>query len=129
MFPIEYEVNVRRGDGEVSRYALLENQDDRFLVVLHPSLVDEMVAYLKRGGTSDDGLIALLVEEATVIDRKKGNPVPLNAASKVLAASKNPALRRAATFREPLPTWTLPLTGEDLSWAFALEVAKRRLSA
>jgi hypothetical protein len=46
-----------------------------------------------------------------------------------MAESSHPAIRRAATFRAPLPTWSVKVTGEDLAWAFGLEVAKRRTAA
>ena len=128
MFPIEYQVNVRRGK-DVTKYALLENQNDKYLVVLHPSLIDEMMAYVHRGNNNDDGLVALLCDEAMVLDRKKGTVVPMDQANEVMARSAHPAIRRAATFRDPLPTWEVKVTGEDLAWAFGLELAKRRLSA
>jgi hypothetical protein len=128
MFPIDYQVNVRRGE-DVTQYVLLENQEDRYLVVLHPSQLDEMMHYMSRENANDDGLIALLCDEAMVIDRKKGTPVPLEKAGDVMAASTHPAIRRAATFRAPLPTWSVKVTGEDLAWAFGLEVAKRRTAA
>lgn len=128
MFPIDYQVNVRRGDGPVQRYTLLENQDDRHLIVLHPSLVREMMALMRSGNALDDSLVALLADEAVVLDRKNGQVLPLSEANEVLHNSEHPALRRAAIFRTPLPSWSLTITGEDLAWAFSLEAAKRRLS-
>lgn len=129
MFPIDYQVNVRRGEGPVQRYTLLENQDDKYLVVIHPSAVRELLGYVKRGNKNDDGLVALLADEAMVLDRKKGTVLPLDEANRVMAASQHPAIARASVFRNPMPEIPLVLTGEDLSWAFSLEVAKRRLSA
>lgn len=128
MFPIDYQVNVRRGK-EVTKYVLLENQDDQYLVVIHPSVLDEMMHYMSRGNANDDGLIALLCDEATVLERKRGTVVPMEKANEVLSTSKHPAIRRAATFRDDLPEWAVKVTGEDLAWAFGLEVAKRRLAA
>lgn len=128
MFPIDYQVNVRRGK-EVTKYVLLENQNDQYLVVVHPSVLEEMMHYMKRGNLNDDGLIALLCDEATVLERKKGTVVSWEKANEVLAASSHPAIARAATFRNPLPEWAVKVTGDDLAWAFGLEVAKRRLAA
>ena len=128
MFPIDYQVNVRRGE-EVTKYVLLENQDDQYLVVIHPSVLDEMMHYMNRANLNDDGLIALLCDEAMVIERKKGTPVPMDKASEVMAKSAHPAIQRAATFRNPLPEWSVKVTGDDLAWAFGLELAKRRMSA
>lgn len=129
MFPLEYQVNIHHRDGEVQSYALLENQNDKHLIVVHPSLVTEMSAYMKRGGQRDDGLVALLVDEAMVLDRKKGTLLPLEAASEVMADSTFPAVRRAALLRKPLPEKNLPLSGDDLAWAFALELARREIAA
>jgi hypothetical protein len=128
MFPIDYQVNVRRGK-DVTKYVLLENQDDQYLVVVHPSVLDEMMHYMKRENANDDGLIALLCDEATVLERKRGTVVPMEKANEVLANSQHPAIRRASTFRNELPEWSVKVTGEDLAWAFGLEVAKRRLAA
>lgn len=128
MFPIDYQVNVRKGK-EVTKYVLLENQNDEYLVVIHPDVLEEMMHYMKRGNLNDDGLIALLCDEATVLERKKGTVVGWEKASDVLAASAHPAIARAATFRNPLPEWAVKVTGDDLAWAFGLELAKRRLAA
>ena len=128
MFPIDYQVNVRRGK-EVTKYVLLENQQDEYLVVIHPSVLEEKLHYMKRGNLNDDGLIALLCDEATVLERQKGTVVAGEKAVEVMAASAHPAIARAATFRHPLPEWAVTITGDDLAWAFGLEVAKRRLSA
>jgi hypothetical protein len=127
MFSLDHEVKVHHQDGQIHKYTLLENQGDRHLVVLNPAVVAEMNAYLSRGGNQDDGLVALLIDEAVVIDRKRGTPLALGAANQVLAESGYAILRRAAMFREPLPERTLPLTCEDLAWSFGLELAKRRL--
>lgn len=129
MFPIDYQVNVRRGEGPVQRYTLLENQDDKFLVVIHPTAVRELMGYVKRENKNDDGLVALLADEAVVLDRKKGTVLPMDEANRVLAESKHPAISRAAVFRNPMPELPVALTGEDLAWAFGFELAKRRLSA
>lgn len=128
MFPVDYQVNVHHEDG-TKRYTLLENQDDKHLVVLAPELVRELTAYVRRGGHRDDGLVALLAEEAIVIDRKRGDVLPEAEAFRVMAASKHPAIQRAAIYRSPLPEQKIALTGEDLAWAFAIEVAKRKLAA
>jgi hypothetical protein len=128
-FNLEYQVNIHHHDGQVHRYALLENQNDRHLVVIHPSVVAEMVAYIKRGGQRDDGLVALLVDEAMVLDRKKGTLLALADASTVMADSLYPSVRRAALLRTPLMERHVPLTGEDLAWAFGLEVARREVAA
>lgn len=129
MFSMDYQVNIHHRDGEVQRYILIENQDDKHLVVVHPSVVEEMSAYISRGGHRDDGLIALLMDEAMVLDRKKGTPLPLAQANDVLAASEYAPLRRAGMLRQPLPETTLAMTGEDLAWAFGLELARRNLAA
>ena len=128
MFPVDYQVNVHHEDG-VKRYTLLENQGDRHLVVLAPELVRELNAYIRRGGKHDDGLVALLAEEALVIDRKRGDVLPEDQAHRVMAASRHPAIQRAALYRSPLPEQKIPLTGEDLAWAFSLELAKRKMAA
>ena len=128
MFPVDYQVNVHHEDG-VKRYTLLENQDDKHLVVLAPELLKELNAYVRRGGKHDDGLVALLAEEALVIDRKRGDVLPEAEAHKVMLASQHPALQRAAIYRSPLPEQKIALTGEDLAWAFAIEVAKRKMAA
>lgn len=125
MFPVDYQVNVHAEDG-VRRYTLLENQDDRYLVVLEPQLVKELQAYTRRGGKADDGLIALLAEEAVVIDRQRGDVLGERESQQVMSSSKHSAIQRAALYRTSLPERPLPLTGEDLAWSFALEVAKRR---
>lgn len=126
-FSAEYQVNVHAEDG-VRRYTLLENQDDRYLVVLAPELVKELQAYQRRG-KGDDGLIALLAEEALVIDRRSGDLLGERESHRVMAASKHAAIQRAALYRTALPERPLALTGEDLAWSFALEVAKRRAPA
>lgn len=128
MFPIDYQVNIRRGDGPVRRYTLLENQDDKFLVVVNPTAVREMQVYMGRGAQLDDNLISLLADEAMVLDRKKGNVLPTEKALEVMARSEHAAIRRAAMFRQPLPAFDPAATGEDLAFAFGLEVAKRRLT-
>ena len=128
MFPIDYQVNVRRGQ-EVTKYVLLENQNDEYLVVIHPSVLDEMMHYMSRANHNDDGLIALLCDEAMVIERKKGTPIPMEQANAIMAESEHPAIRRAATFRNPLPEWSVKVTGDDLAWAFGLELAKRKMAA
>jgi hypothetical protein len=128
MFPIDYQVNVRRGK-DVTQYVLLENQNDQYLVVLHPSAVDEMQHYIHGGNLNDDGLIALLCDEAMVLDRKRGTVIPMEKATEIMAKSAHPSIRRAATFRDELPAWSAKVSGEDLAWAFSLEVAKRRLAA
>lgn len=128
MFPLEYQVNIHHNDGAVHKYALVENQDDKHLVVIHPTVVAEMQAYVGRGGQRDDGLVALLMDEAMVLDRVTGSLLPLEQATEVLAASQHASVRRAALLRKPLPERNLPLTGEDLAWAFALEVARRSLA-
>ena len=128
MFPVDYQVNVH-GDRGKTTYVLLENQGDRHLVVLPPALVRELTAYVRRGGAHDDGLVALIAEEALVIDRKRGDRVSDADARRVMAASRHPAIRRAALLRAPLAERPFGLTGEDLAWAFAIEVAKRRMPA
>lgn len=128
MFPVDYQVNVHHEDG-TKRYTLLENQEERHLVVLAPELVRELTAYIRRGGKHDDGLVALLAEAAIVIDRKRGDVLPEAEAHRVMARSKHPAIQRAALYRSPLPEQRLALTGEDLAWAFSLEVAKRKTAA
>ena len=128
-FSLEFQVNIHHHDGEVQRYALLENQDDKHLIVIHPSAIAEMMAYIKRGGQRDDGLVALLVDEAVVLDRKKGTLLPLAAATEVMAESLYPSVRRAALLRTPMSERQLPLSGEDLAWAFGLEVARRHVTA
>jgi hypothetical protein len=70
-----------------------------------------------------------LCDEATVLERKKGTVVPMEKANEVLANSAHPAIARAATFRNELPEWSVKVTGDDLAWAFGLELAKRRLAA
>jgi len=129
MFPLEYQVNIHHNDGAVHKYALVENQNEKHLVVVHPSVVAEMQAYLNRGGQRDDGLVALLMDEAMVLDRQSGALLPLEQATDVMAESEHAPIRRAALLRKPLPERNLPLTGEDLAWAFALECARRELSA
>jgi hypothetical protein len=129
MFPLEYQVNIHHNDGAVHKYALVENQDDKHLVVIHPTVVAEMQAYVGRGGQRDDGLIALLMDEAMVLDRQSGALLPLEQATEVMAASQHAPVRRAALLRKPLPERNLPLTGEDLAWAFSLEVARRNLAS
>jgi hypothetical protein len=128
MFPLEYQVNIHHQDGEVQRYTLVENQDERYLVVLHPDVVEEALAYVKRGGERDDGLVALLTDEALVVDRRSGALLSLLEANEVLKESKFSSLRRAALLRSPLPEQKVALTGEDLAWAFGLEVARRKLA-
>jgi hypothetical protein len=128
MFPLEYQVNIHHNDGAVHKYALVENQDDKHLVVIHPSVVAEMQAYVGRGGQRDDGLVALLVDEAMVLDRVTGTILPLEQATEVMEASQHAPVRRAAMLRKPLPERNLPLSGEDLAWAFSLEVARRNVA-
>ena len=129
MFPIDYQVNVRTGKGDVRRYTLLENQNDKFLVVVHPDAIGEMTAYIGRGNALDEDLVALLADEAVVLDRKKGTVIPTAQALEVMAKSEHPAIQRAAILRAPLPELRSGLSGEDLAWSFSLEVAKRRLAS
>jgi hypothetical protein len=125
MFPLEYQVNIHHNDGAVHKYALVENQDDKHLVVIHPTVVAEMEAYVKRGGQRDDGLVALLMDEAMVLDRSSGALLPLEQATDVMQASQHAPVRRAAMLRKPLPERKVTLSGEDLAWAFSLELARR----
>lgn len=129
MFPIDYQVNVRSGKGDVRRYTLLENQGDKFLIVIHPDIVREMTAYVNRGNPLDEDLISLLADEAMVLDRKKGSIIPQEQALTIMAKSEHLAIQRAAVLRAPLGELKSVLSGEDLAWAFSLEVAKRRLAS
>ncbi|MDB5102223.1 MAG: hypothetical protein JWM80_6644 [Cyanobacteria bacterium RYN_339] len=125
MFPLEYQVNIHHNDGAVHKYALVENQNDTHLVVINPTVVTEMQAYVSRGGQRDDGLIALLMDEAMVLDRSTGALLPLEEATDVMEVSQFAPVRRAAMLRKPLPERHLDLSGEDLAWAFGLEIARR----
>ncbi|MEB3330079.1 MAG: hypothetical protein VKQ33_12680 [Candidatus Sericytochromatia bacterium] len=126
MFPVDFLVNVHTAKG-VRSYTLLENQRDRALVVVHPDTVEPLMQCLRRGGLQDDALVALLAEEALVLDRRRGFELGDAESLRTLAASRHAPLRRAALYRRPLGARADDLSADDLAWAFGLEVARRRL--
>lgn len=132
MFPLEFDVNIRRGNGRTQRFKLVENQGDEILVVLPPEKSREASAAYEQGGALDDTLVALFAESLVVIDREKGKALAKKQSLEALLNSDIPAVRQAGLRRKPLTETppTAKLSPEDLAWSFAQERARReRLTA
>lgn len=132
MFPLEFDVNIRRGNGRTQRFKLVENQGDEILVVLPPEKVREACAHFEQGGALDDALVEVFAEALVVIDREKGKALTKKQTLAALLNSRIPAVRQAGLRRQPLAEEapTAKLSPEDLAWTFAQELARReRLTA
>ncbi|MEB3197807.1 MAG: hypothetical protein VKP62_11445 [Candidatus Sericytochromatia bacterium] len=128
MFPVDYQVNVHTARG-IRRYVLLENQRERYLVVIAPGQLEAVQACSPHTPEGRDALVALLAEHAQVIDRHRGHALKSERATKLMLASKYALIRQAGLFRQPLPAAPAPLDEADLTWAADFEAARRALEA